>query len=158
MPSAVVVLTVAAALGCGLAAGFFFAFSTTVMGSLGRLPAPQGIAAMQEINVVVINPLVMTALFGTAVVCLVSIVAALTGWDGSYGAYPVAGGAVYLIGTIGVTMGANVPRNNTLAALDPADGAGAWARYLSEWTAFNHVRTVAALIASGLFAGALVAA
>jgi uncharacterized membrane protein len=55
-------------------------------------------------------------------------------------------------------MGANVPRNNTLAALDPADDASAWGRYLSEWTAFNHVRTIAALIASGLFAGALVAA
>jgi uncharacterized membrane protein len=37
MSSAVVVLSVAAALGCGLAAGFFFAFSTTVMGALGKL-------------------------------------------------------------------------------------------------------------------------
>jgi uncharacterized membrane protein len=54
-------------------------------------------------------------------------------------------------------MGANVPRNNALAGVDPAgaDAADYWPRYLAEWTAWNHVRTVAPLIASGLFIGAL---
>jgi len=49
-------LTLLSALGSGLIAGAFFAFSTFVMGALGRLPAAHGIAAMQSINVVVINP------------------------------------------------------------------------------------------------------
>jgi uncharacterized membrane protein len=157
MSSALVVLTLAAALGCGLGAGFFLAFSTCVMPALGRLPAPQSVQAMQTINVVVINPVFMTALFGTAIVCLASIVGALADWDASYGPYVLAGGAVYLLGVIAVTMGANVPRNNALAGLDPAgaEAAGYWPRYLSEWTAWNHVRTVAPLIASGLFIGAL---
>lgn len=42
--------------GSALMAGVFFAFSTFVMKALRRLPSPQGIAAMQSINVAVINP------------------------------------------------------------------------------------------------------
>jgi uncharacterized membrane protein len=157
MSSALFVVTLVAALGCGLAAGFFFAFSVCVMPALRRLAAPEGIAAMQTINVVVINPVFMAALFGTAVACLAAIGIALADWDGSYGPYAVAGGAVYVLGVIAVTMGANVPRNDALARLEP-DAAGYWARYLVEWTAWNHVRTVAPLIALGLFIGALYAA
>ena len=44
------VATLATTLGCGLNAGVFFAFSTFVMPALKRLPAAQGIAAMQSIN------------------------------------------------------------------------------------------------------------
>jgi len=53
------------ALGCGLVAGILYAFSTSVMQALARLPAPQGITAMQSINVAMINPLLfMGAFFG----------------------------------------------------------------------------------------------
>jgi uncharacterized membrane protein len=48
-------LTLFSALGCGLIGGVFFAFPSFVMNALARLPAAQGIAAMQSINVVVIN-------------------------------------------------------------------------------------------------------
>jgi len=157
MSSAVSAITLVAALGSGLAAGFFFAFSTCVMPALGRRPAAEAVAAMQTINVVVINPLFMTVLFGTAFACLASIAGALADWDGSYGPYLLAGGAAYLLGTIAVTMVASVPRNNALARLDPAsaEAESYWARYLSEWTGWNHVRTGAALIALGLEIGAL---
>jgi uncharacterized membrane protein len=62
-------LTLISALGCGLMAGFFFAFSACVMNALARLPAAQGITAMQSINVTVINPLFGLAFFGTAAAC-----------------------------------------------------------------------------------------
>jgi uncharacterized membrane protein len=58
--------TLATALGCGLVAGVFFAFSTFVMPALKRLPPAHGIAAMQSINTVAVTPAFMTALFGTA--------------------------------------------------------------------------------------------
>jgi len=45
------IVTLIAALGCGLMAGLFFAFSVSVMKSLARLPSAAGIAAMQFINV-----------------------------------------------------------------------------------------------------------
>jgi uncharacterized membrane protein len=159
MSSATFVLALVSALGSGLAAGVFFAFSTFVMPALGRLPAPEGIAAMQQINIKAINPWFMGALFGTAATCLATIVAALADWDSSYGSYLVAGGALYVIGTIAVTIVFNVPRNNTLANADPAstEAAGLWRRYLVEWTAWNHVRTVAPLIAAGLLTGGLYA-
>ena len=51
MSDLVVALTLVTALGCGLNAGVFFAFSGFVMNGLRRLPAAQGIAAMQSINV-----------------------------------------------------------------------------------------------------------
>ena len=41
---AVFVLIFAAAIGCGLVAGIFFAFSSFVMAALGRLPSDHGIA------------------------------------------------------------------------------------------------------------------
>jgi len=61
-------LTLLGALGAGLVAGIFFAFSAFVMTALGRLPAPKGIAAMQSINVAVLNPAFFSVFFGTGAV------------------------------------------------------------------------------------------
>jgi uncharacterized membrane protein len=51
----------------------------------------------------------------------------------------------------------NVPRNNALAALDPASAEAAphWRDYVASWTHWNHVRTVAALAAAACFTIAL---
>ncbi|HLL90834.1 MAG TPA: hypothetical protein VK324_16150 [Tepidisphaeraceae bacterium] len=59
-------MTLAAALGSGLMAGVFFAFSAFVMRALGRLPAGEAVAAMRAINVAVINPLFLGVFLGTA--------------------------------------------------------------------------------------------
>jgi uncharacterized membrane protein len=139
--------TLASAIGSALIAGSFFAFSTFVMSALGKLPPPQGIAAMQSINVVVINPWFMTAFVGTAALCAGVAVAALARWHDP-GAVCLLGGAIlYVAGAFGVTMVFNVPRNDALATLAPssAEAARRWAVYLSTWTAWNHVRTIAAL-------------
>jgi uncharacterized membrane protein len=47
-----------------------------------------------------------------------------------------------------VTVVFNVPRNEALAAVDPtsADSAKRWSGYIASWTAWNHVRTAAALV------------
>lgn len=55
MSTALFVLAALAALGSALMAGTFFAFSSFIMGALGRLPPAEGISAMQSINVVVLN-------------------------------------------------------------------------------------------------------
>jgi uncharacterized membrane protein len=64
---------------------------------------------------------------------------------------------IYLIGCIGVTMTLNVPLNDALAAVQPAtpEAATLWARYLRDWTFWNHVRTVAPLVSAALFIWAL---
>ena len=147
-----VLLTIVSALGSGLIGGVFFAFSTFVMKALGRLPAAQGIAGMQSINIVVINPWFLGAFLGVGAVCLGLGVLSLVAWDRPGTGHLLAGSVLYLVGTLGVTMVCNVPRNDALAAADPASSAGAalWAGYLKSWTAWNHVRTVAALSASAV--------
>jgi uncharacterized membrane protein len=55
MNNPIYLLTFVAALGSGLVAGIFFAFSNFVMKALARVSPAQGIAAMQSINVVVLN-------------------------------------------------------------------------------------------------------
>jgi uncharacterized membrane protein len=151
-PSLLEFLVLLCALGAGIVGGAFFAFSTFVMRALGKLPPPQGIAAMQSINVVVINAWFMTALFGTALLCIavaaMAVPASRPGWG-----WLAAGGASYVLGTIGVTIAFNVPRNNALAGMPPsAPGAGAaWSDYLAGWTFWNHVRTAAAIAACAAF-------
>jgi uncharacterized membrane protein len=150
-------LTLLSALGCGLIAGVFFAFSTFVMTALARIPAAQGIAAMQSINVQAITPWFMTAFFGTAAGCVVLAVSSLLTWHKPGAVYRLVGSLLYLVGTILVTIVFNVPRNDALAAVDPssADGARLWAGYVTSWTAWNHVRTAAALAAAASLTMAL---
>jgi uncharacterized membrane protein len=47
------------AIGCGLLAGVYFAFSTFIMTALGRIGQAQGIAAMNAINVEIVQSLFM---------------------------------------------------------------------------------------------------
>jgi uncharacterized membrane protein len=157
MAEVLVVLTFLTALGCGLSAGAVFAFSSFVMSALARLPAAQGIAAMQSINVLAVTPVFMTALFGTAVACVAVAVWALADWHDSYGPWLLAGSALYLVGTIGLTMGYHVPRNNALAAVEPTSGDAEahWRRYVADWTRLNHVRVAAGLAAAAALTKAL---
>ena len=55
-----------AALGSGLMAGLFFIFSVFIMAALGRLPPASGIAAMQSINVIILNGMFLSVFMGTA--------------------------------------------------------------------------------------------
>jgi uncharacterized membrane protein len=151
------ILTLVSALGCGLIGGVFFAFSTFVMKALANLPPGQGIMAMKSINVTVLNPLFLGVFLGTALGCVILTVSSVLMWQKPGTAFLLAGSALYLLGTVLVTIVCNVPRNEALAILDPtsAEAARLWAQYVASWTAWNHVRTVAALAASIAFIMAL---
>src|SRR5918994_7361499 len=144
-------LTVLAALGCAMMAGVFFAFSAFVMKALARLPAEQGVAAMQAINMAAVTFAFMAALFGTAVACGALVVWALFAWGEGFAPYLLVGSALYLIGTILLTIAYHVPRNEALARVEPhsAEAESHWKRYLSGWTAWNHLRAATALAAAG---------
>jgi hypothetical protein len=71
------VLVLLAALGSGLMAGLFFVFSVAIMTALARLMPHEGVAAMQHINAVILNPLFALAFFGTAAVCLAVLIMGL---------------------------------------------------------------------------------
>lgn len=146
-----------AALGCGLIAGVFFAFSTFVMSALARLQPAQGIAAFQSINITVYNPWFMGAFLGTAAACIFLAVSSLLKWQQPGAAYLLVGSLLYLVGTLGVTIVFNVPLNDALAVVDPgsADGASLWSSFLANWTTWNHIRAAAAIAAAALLTIAL---
>ena len=148
------VLKLATILGCGLMAGLFFAFSIAVMRALAQLPPSEGIAAMQAINVAIVNPLFLVVFIGTAVGCVLVVITSLIGPRSANTTYAIAGAVIYLVGSLLVTVLFNIPRNNALAAVSATDAASAtvWASYLSEWTTWNHVRGIAALAATALLA------
>ncbi|WP_026736347.1 anthrone oxygenase family protein [Fischerella sp. PCC 9605] len=145
------------ALGCGLVAGVFFAFSTFVMNALAKLQPREGIIAMQSINITAINPLFMVALFGTALACLFLAIASLSKWHQPGALYVLVGSLLYIVGTVVVTIAFNVPLNDALASTKPdsTEGVNLWARYLTNWTLWNHVRTIAAFGAAALLTMAL---
>jgi uncharacterized membrane protein len=146
-------LTFLAALGSGLMAGLFFIFSVTIMASLAKLAPANGIAAMQSINVTILGGTFLSVFMGTALICLVLIVAWFLGWVTSGGLYVLAGSIVYLVGIIGVTMVFNVPLNDALMTIRPesAEAAASWQQYLTRWMPWNHVRTVAGIASLALF-------
>lgn len=147
------------ALGCGLLAGLYFTFSAFIMMALGRIDQAAGISAMNAINTAIVQSLFMPLFLGTTLTSLAMAVIGLIRWDQPGAMVMVAGGVIYVVGMFVVTMVFNVPLNNALAAVGPAEpGAGAvWAQYLTDWTIWNHVRTVTSTAACGLFIAALVA-
>jgi uncharacterized protein (TIGR02246 family) len=138
-------------------AGIFFAFSSFVMKALARVPPPQGIAAMQSINIAMQNKWFFAVFFGTAACCLVLAVSSFFRWQKPGTGYLLVGSLLYLIGAIVVTIACNVPLNDALSVVDPssADAGRVWTNYLKNWTAWNHVRTIAGLAASASFTVAL---
>lgn len=147
------------ALGCGLMAGLYFAFSAFIMTALGRIDQAAGIAAMNAINDVIVRSLFLPVFLGTTVTCLALSVLAPFRWDEPGAVMWLAGGVLYVVGMFAVTAAFNVPLNNALAALQPASSeAGTlWARYLADWTWWNHVRTVTSTLAFALFIAAIAA-
>ena len=141
---------IVSALGCGAIAGIYYAFSGFIMRALdttGTVPATD---AMIAINRVILGSGFMVLFFGTTLLSLLLLVAALI--QRPAGQWLIIGSAaIYLIGMLGVTMLRSVPLNQQLAA----EGAQMWPAYLRHWTFWNHVRTVASIIAAAGFCLAL---
>ncbi len=121
---------------------------------------------MQSVNRLAVTPPLMVALFGTAAACVVvGVVAARAVVAGGEGvrlaaALALGGAVVYLVAGVMVTVVANVPLNDRLAAVDPSAAATAsvWDVHRGTWAAWNHVRTVGCLTAGSLLIAALRAA
>lgn len=142
-------ISLGTALGCGLVAGIFFAFSNFVMPAINRQPPPSAVATMQAINVVVMNRGFLSVFIGTALACLLLIATSALRWQETSSKLAVAGAFAYLIGTVGVTRGFNIPLNDGL------DAGAEWSSFYAPWMLWNHVRTGAAFIAAALVTTAI---
>lgn len=145
------VLILVSALSSALVAGMFYAFSSFVMAALGRIPANEGINAMNSINVTVITPSFMVFFMGSALLGIVLGGWALLSISQLDSQLILLACLLYVVGCFGVTMVFNVPLNNQLAATSPIDGSVFWQSYLQTWTMWNTVRTVAAALAAVVF-------
>jgi uncharacterized membrane protein len=132
------------AIGCGVMAGVYFAFSTFIMTALARTGPGPGVAAMNAINVEIVKSLFMPLFLGTT---LLVIACFRLGEPGA--AAMLADGAIYVLGMFAATAVFNVPLNDALAAADPssAEEAALWTRYLSDWTVASIASTVLFTIA-----------
>lgn len=157
MPAWLQVIVIAAILGTGLIAGLMFAFSVAVIRALEQLAPDAAMFAMQRINVLIVNPLFLTVFLGTALLCLAVVGAVIGGRAGPAAGWLACGACAYLLGPVGITMACNVPLNNRLASVDPADASLEWPRYVHAWLRWNHLRTAigacgVVLLAAGLAA------
>jgi uncharacterized membrane protein len=156
--NSIFVLTLFSTLGCALMAGVFFAFSGFVMKGLERIPANEGIAAMQSINQVVPGSIFGAAFVITPVICLAAMITAISKWDEANSVYILAGGILYLITSLVVTLVFNIPLNDSLAAIsaNQPEGQAFWINYQNSWNWWNHVRTLGSLGSTVMFIFALV--
>ncbi len=144
-------LLIAAAIGSGLMGGVFYAFSSLIMPAFRRVPADHAINVMRAIDVTVMRSSFLAVFIGTGLLSLVTgILSALT-WDHTRNKLILAAGVIYLIGSILVTGMRNVPLNHQLAVQKDDGLHDFWFSYTSAWTKWNHVRTIACVVSSGLF-------
>ena len=151
-------VTLLAALGSGLIAGNFFAFSAFLLKGLRDIPPKTGITAMQSIIAAIKTPLFFTVFFGTAALAALLGIAAPLEWHEPQAKWVLLGSLLYLNGPIGLTLMRNLPLNNSLSQVrtDSPEGAEFWKVFLSEWSTWNNVRMVMGLAAAACFTMALV--
>ena len=137
----------------GLLAGFFYAYSNSVMWGLDDAAPAAAVKAMQGVNRVVRNPLFAVSFFGAPVAATVAA-AFLWRRDGAGAGLAAVLALAFCLASVGITAVVNVPMNEALAGIDPAtaDLPAVWADYSERWTFWNHVRFAAALAAFALTA------
>lgn len=152
----VLVLTALAVLISGLGAGVFLAFSVGVVHGLARAGDAAFVAGMRGINVAVLNPAFLGAIFLGPLLAAASAVAAFVAGDDAAW-WAAASALVGFVGVFVVTGAKNVPMNARLEA-SRESASVARREFERPWLAWNHVRTVASLAAFGLAVVALMSA
>lgn len=133
----------------GLGAGVFLAFSDFIMRGLKRADGEAGAAAMIAINQVVYRSLFLTGFMLTTPLAAGLAIWAPDGVSDEVRSLIGAGAVIYGVLVFGLTAVRNVPLNKQLEV--SGGEAGVWDRYLRVWTLWNHVRSVGAIMAFGLF-------
>ncbi len=133
----------------GLSAGFFYAWSVSVIPGTLKITDNSYMETMQSINRAVLNPAFFIIFFGSLILLTTSSV--LHYQNGPVFWLIVASTVIYLVGTFGVTAFGNVPLNNELEALNlqnlSTDRIELFRQqYELKWNRYHIVRTVFAVI------------
>jgi len=142
---------------CSLVAGFLFAFTNVVMPGIKSLNAHNFLQAFKVMDRVIQNnqPLFVVVWLGSVVVLVISAWFGFSRLAGLDRLFILTACAAYLLGVQLPTMTINVPLNNQLQKWDlnsMAEPAILEARtnFESQWIQWNTIRTVFAILTSGL--------
>lgn len=133
----------------GLSAGFFYAWSVSVIPGTQKIVNSAYLETMQSINRAILNPAFFLIFFGCIIFLSIGSVyqfhtSKATFW------FMLAASAFYLVGTFGVTALGNVPLNNQLDALNlnemsPQKQLEFRNFYESKWNRLHLIRTIFAV-------------
>ena len=152
-------ILISATLITSLLAGIFLAYEISINPALKLLPDHEYIRTMQAINRVIQNPLFFIVFIGPVALLPLSVL--MLRHQVGYGAWLMAAASVlYIFGTFGITVTANVPLNDKLdkivvESLSPSQAAAARQRYARPWNRLHTVRTWLAIAAATLCIAAL---
>jgi uncharacterized membrane protein len=138
-----------AAIGAGLMAGVYFAFSGFIMRSLNQLDAANAVHAMNTINKVILRSWFMPLFFGSSLLYLLLAVQALFDWHEPNSPMLLMACLIYLMGMFICTALFNIPLNNRLPKANNGDidKIQLWFHYYKYWTRWNHLRTASSIVA-----------
>lgn len=148
----------AAILGYAIIGGVFIAFSDFIMRSLAHTSGTGGVEAMQVINREVFRWIFMVLFIGLAPVSLGIAAYGVFAVGGSTGITLSLAGLTYLVCCFGVTVLFNVPLNERLAKMSPADASTSafWQEiYIPVWTRWNSVRGTACVASAAFMLAAM---
>lgn len=141
--------------------GFFYAWVCSTMWGLDAIDPRVAIEAMQGMNASVRNAVFAPAFFGTPFVMMLTAALARGLGHRRAGLCFAAGGLLYLVGGMILTMSVNVPMNEALGAVavpeDRAAAAAIWEAYSPRWQVFNILRTLVSGVTLALAGLGLVA-
>lgn len=133
-----------------MVAGLFYGYQCSVTNGLGRLEDRHYLAAFQQINQAILNPLFFLSFLGSMAALAFS--AFLTYKAGALHVFPFVIGSllIYVLGVFGITLACNVPLNDMLAAfqLDTASADEIREMRIAfelPWNKWHAIRTLAAI-------------
>ena len=149
----------AATITMGIGAGVYLLYGFAIMPGLRRTDDRTFVGAFQQIDTAIVGPFLLVFFIGPLVFAAVAAALHLGGDDRSELAL-IASAIVLQLVMAGITLRVNVPLNDGIkAAGDPVEGNVAAVRERfnePRWVRWNNVRAVAATVAFGCLAWALV--
>lgn len=143
------ILLLASLLISGLNAGFYFAWQVSVIPGTKKISNSAFLETMQSINRAILNPAFFAIFFG-GLLLLIWLSIQLYGEGRSFH-FSLIALALYALGTLGITVGGNVPLNNMLDAvnlenLDVYTAKQLRHQFEGKWNRLHLFRTLFALL------------
>ncbi len=145
----------------GLSAGFFYAWSVSVIPGTKKVDGSAYLETMQSINRAILNPAFFLIFFGSLIFLSIGSAFQFNAGKTTFW-FMLMASILYLVGTVGVTGLGNVPLNNKLDALNlnemsPPKQLEFRNYYESKWNRLHLIRTIFAVLSFLLSAVAVIA-